>query len=145
MWAFALLLFCLKVIAHPHHHSVAIFDYNDQTNQLELSLKILIEDFEKIQAIEKPSFYLAKHLKIEINSNSLKAEFQGSEEDHEFMWFYYTFDVALSPGNNSVEVTNTLLKSFNNNQFNTVKFSLFKKSQTHNFLFTENQYNFIFK
>ncbi len=138
-------IFSTSVYAHPHHHSIAIVDYNNKTQQLELSLKILTEDFEKINKDKKASVYLQNNLRIEANSIALTAVFQGREEDHEFMWFYYTFDVELSPVNNIIAVFNTILKTFNKNQFNTVKINLFKQSQAHNFLLSEQQYSFIFK
>lgn len=140
-----ILLFSASVFAHPHHHSIAIVDYNNKTKQLELSLKILTEDFEKINKNQQASIYLQNHLRFEANSKALTAVFQGREEDHEFMWFYYTFDVEFSPMNNIIDVTNTILKSFNKNQFNTVKINLFKQSLAHNFLFSEQHYSFIFK
>ena len=138
-------LFSSVVYAHPHHHSIAVFNYNNESKQLELSLKILTEDFEKINTDNKAYLYLQNQLNIEANSMALTAVFQGREEDHEFMWFYYTYNVELSPANNSINVTNTILKNTNKNQFNTVKITLFKKTQTHNFLFDEDQYTFIFK
>ncbi len=138
-------LFSSVVYAHPHHHSIAVFDYNSESKQLELSLKILTEDFEKINTDNKAYLYLQKQLNLEVNSKALTAVFQGREEDHEFMWFYYTYNVELSPANNSINVTNTILKNTNKNQFNTVKITLFKKTQAHNFLFDEDQYTFIFK
>ncbi len=140
-----LLFFSATVFAHPHHHSIAVAEYNQQSKQIELSLKILIEDFEKINKDKKAHLYLQNHLVIEANSTILTAVFQGREEEHEFMWFYYTFDVELSPANNSINVTNRILKNINKNQFNTVKITLFKKTQAHNFLLDEEQYTFIFE
>ena len=138
-------LFSASVDAHPHHHSIAVFDYNNESKQLELSLKILTEDFEKINKDNKAYLYLQNQLNIEANSMALTAVFQGREEDHEFMWFYYTYDVELSSGINIIDVTDTVLKTFNKNQFNTVKINLFKQSLAHNFLLSEQQYSFIFK
>ncbi len=140
-----ILIFSASVMAHPHHHSIAVFDYNSQSQQLELSLKILTEDFEKINKDQKAYLYLQNQLKIEANSMTLSADFQGREEDHEFMWFYYTFDVELTPGNNIINVKNTVLKTVNTNQFNTVKITLFNKSQAHNFLLDDDKYSFIFQ
>ena len=140
-----LLFFSLSVIAHPHHHSIAIIDYNEVTKQLELSLKILSEDFEKINKDKKAPIYLQQHITIEINSLPLNAHFQGKEEDHEFIWFYYTFDVELSKENNIIDIKDTILKHLNKNQFNTVKITLFKETQAHNFLFDEERYTFIFE
>ncbi len=85
MRVFLFLIFSSAAYAHPHHHSIAIVDYNNEAKQLELGLKILTEDFEKINQDKKASVYLQNHLKFEANSMALTAVFQGREEDHEFM------------------------------------------------------------
>lgn len=145
MKTLVLLLFSLNVVAHPHHHSIALFDYNNGSKQLELSVKILTEDYKKIIVMQDAADYLQRHLVIEVNSVSLTGHYQGNEQDNEFMWFYYTFDVELSPGNNIFSVTNTILKSINKNQFNTTKITQFKKAKAHNFLFSEQHFTFIFQ
>jgi len=136
--------------AHPYHHSVAVFDFNPQTKQLELSLKMLSEDYEKIKnktTLKNTSSiqdYINKHLQIDYNSTALTAKLEGQEFEREFVWFYLSYSVEISAQNNVISVQNTLLKAINKNQFNTVKITLLQNSQAHNYSATESRYTFVF-
>jgi hypothetical protein len=124
---------------------LAIFDYNKQNKQLEMSLKLLTEDYDKAIKGEGLHSYFEKHFILELNTEKLTPQYLGAENEYEFTWLYFTYDVEISPKNNIIQIENSLLKSTNKNQFNTVKINLFNQSQVHNFSPSQNNYTFVFK
>ena len=72
-------IFSTVVMAHPYHHTLAVFDENKATKQLELSLKMLSEDYTLItQSLSAPD-YINKHLKISLNDQQINGDYQGMD------------------------------------------------------------------
>jgi hypothetical protein len=141
-----LALICLLIIsqfagAHPHHHSLLVIDNNKENKQLELSLKLLTEDYKKLVKIAKLEKYIAQHLKITTESESLNMHLLGKEINPEFTWIYLSCDYKL---NNTKQLTihNSILLNINENQFNTVKVNFADQHLSHNFSSIETSYNF---
>ena len=133
------------VFAHPHHHSLAILDYNIESKQLELSFKMLSEDYKKLAKNHKVSEHLAKHLKISLNTRELNADFQGQEVTFQFTWLYFTYNAEVSALQNNSKITihNSVLLNINENQFNTVKLNILDQHFSHNFSSVEKSHTFI--
>ncbi|MBL4659114.1 MAG: hypothetical protein JKY19_02065 [Alcanivoracaceae bacterium] len=131
--------------AHPHHHSLAILDYNIENKQLELSFKILSEDYKKLAKSHKVEEHIAKHLKISLDTHELNANFQGQEVTFQYTWLYFTYNAEISALENNSEITiyNSVLLNINENQFNTVKLNMLDQHFSHNFSSAEKKHTFI--
>jgi len=139
-----LLILTKNIIAHPHHHTLAIADYNYSSNQFELSLKFLTEDYKTIVKKQNIEEYINTHLQIIIGSQTLKAKLLGKQVEPENSWFYLTMDISCEKlkSTQSIDVHNTLLLSKNHNQFNTVKINIGEQHTVHNFSSNEIKYTF---
>ena len=133
------------VFAHPHHHSLAILDYNKESKQLELSFKILTEDYKKLAKSHKVEEYIDRYFKISVNAHELSGDFQGQEGTFEYTWLYFTYHIeaAALENNSRITIHNSILLSSNENQFNTVKFNILDQHFSHNFSSVEKRHTFI--
>lgn len=141
-----LLAYTSIVSGHPHHHSLAVFDYNKESRQFELSFKILTEDYKKLLKNHKVEKYINKHLKLSVYTQELKAVFHGHEMEVEYTWLYFTFDFNfVSETDNAIQliVYNSVLININENQFNTVKINMSGQHLSHNFSSSETSHTFI--
>lgn len=122
-----------SINAHPHHHSLAIFDYNDNLQQFEISLKFLTEDYKSIESTIVQ--YVNKNLVVSIDSNSFNVEYQGKQVNPENSWLYFTMNIPCETILNAknLNIRNTLLLNKNPNQFNTIKLNNGKQQTVHNF------------
>lgn len=140
----SLLLFTTITVSHPHHHSLSVLEYNKDSQQFELSIRLLTEDFNKLKEykIEK---YINKHLNISIGQHILLGNFKGKEKEVEYTWLYFTYDYSVSKLNkvNKLNVNNSILTNTNENQFNTVQLKIFNQTQSHNFSSQEPSYSFV--
>ena len=130
--------------AHPHHHSLAIFDYNDNTQQFEVSLKVLTEDYKKITQKQSLQEYVNQHLKVSIVTKNYPSQYLGMESNPENTWLYLTIDVPCDDLTlaKTLTITNTILVAENNNQFNTVKINNAKQQEIHNFPVNKKEHGF---
>jgi len=131
--------------AHPHHHSLAILDYNIESKQLELSFKILSEDYKKLAKSHEVAEHIARHLKISLDAHELNADFQGQEVTFEYTWLYFTYntEVSVPASNSKITIHNSVLLHINENQFNTVKLNILNQHFSHNFSSEEKKHTFI--
>lgn len=136
-----LLIFSLSTSAHPYHHSLAIIDNNKLNKQLELSLKLLTEDYKKIVKTTNLEEYITQHLKISIKSKTLNMHLLGKEISPEFTWIYLSFDYSLD-NIKQLKVYDSILLNINPNQFNTVKINFSNQQISHNFSNLETIHNF---
>lgn len=134
-------------MAHPYHHTLAIFDENTQTNQLELSFKMLSEDYAKINENQKVEDYVNSRLKISIGNQKLIGQYQGMEADVNYTWLYFLYDVdvIISEGfkGQKISVTNQLLTEINDKQVNTVKMNVSGQNTSYNFTTQNRRHDFI--
>lgn len=137
-------MFTSIVTAHPHHHSLAIAEYNTKSQQFEISLKLLSEDANKIIKTKSLDDYINQNLDIKVNDTLLSLKLEGKEIDPETTWFYLTANIACHVLNltDNISVNNTLLHDKNENQFNTVKLIIGSKNTTHNFSVNEKKHVF---
>lgn len=122
--------------AHPFYVSVCQIDHNPDTDALEVSFRIFMDDLE--QALETMgtdrlrlgtereaekadlyiSRYLARHVEIEINGRRVNAAFLGKEVDSDAIWCY--LEVENIPVLETMTMTNTLLLETFEDQVNLV-------------------------
>lgn len=101
-----LLLFCNFVSAHPFYVSICQIDHNEETQALEVSVKIFADDL--LLALkenghthlylgeekEHPDLdtiintYLTKKLQIRIDNKTLNHRFVGREQEKDVVWIY---------------------------------------------------------
>jgi hypothetical protein len=135
---------------HKFHITYTLISYNENTEQLEISMKIPIEDLElafEEQGIEsqylgesrqKPEAenyvrnYVDQYLKIWMNQDLLALHFMGMEmsEDMHDLWIYLEPETAVDPTSiQSIKVKNTVLMELFNDQNNTISIGLGKNKQ----------------
>ena len=122
---------------HPFFISLTDVNYNDKSQEMEVSIRIFTDDFENTLRkqhsnvnidIEHPanqtqmnSFvndYIQKHLSFNINGKPATMGFAGYEQESESIWTY--FEIKNISSVQKVTVTNTLLHDYNENQINIV-------------------------
>jgi len=126
----------LMMLFHPFYVSVTEINHNASEQTLEISVKIFTDDFENALKKEygkpvdliKPSRkaladslvadYLKKNLRLKANGKVLQMEFLGYENEMEAVWSY--FEIKNVPAPNALEINNTILYNFLNQQINMV-------------------------
>ena len=129
------------VFSHPYHHSLTIIENGKQKEQLEISLKLLTEDYKKLTKASLIETYISQHLKISINTTPLNLQLLGKEINPEFTWLYLSCDYN-SNHIKQVQILNTILLDINDNQINTVKLNVKNQQLSHNFSRLDNAYKF---
>ena len=135
-----------QAVAHPHHHSLVICSYNPASQQLEMSIRMLTEDYDKINEDTGLEKYINKTLKLSLPTKKLYSTYQGQEQQYEYTWLYLTIDVEIlkeTGANSTLKVQDSILMNHNNNQFNTFKLSVYDKQISHNFSTGENTHTFV--
>ena len=141
------LLFSFVAYSHPYHHSLTILDYNYQSQQFEVSLKLLTEDYKKITPFTDIKKHIRNNLKISNQNKFYQINFQGEQIETENSWIYFTIDAKCHALKQSkqITVTNTLLLTTNPNQFNTLKINNGNKHLTHNFSKSQKEHTYTFE
>ena len=126
----------MRKAAHPFYVSVCQIDHNPETDALEISFRLFMDDLE--QALETMgtdllrlgtereaekadlyiSRYLARHVEIEISGRRVSAAFLGKEVDSDAIWCY--LEVENIPVLETMTMTNTLLLETFEDQVNLV-------------------------
>jgi hypothetical protein len=121
-------------LLHPFYVSVTEINYNAKNKNLEISCKMFSEDMENIlkQKYKVPidltnekqqqqsnkiiSDYILKHLSINIDSKSAALKYVGFEKESESIYCY--FEVANLPSLKKVDITNSILQDYKEEQVN---------------------------
>jgi hypothetical protein len=136
LWAAAQVGLAASAEAHPFHFSFAEGTWNEQTQRLEVALRLEPHDLEatlrqhagRAVTLEAPTTeklmqeYLQKSVRLE-TSRGKPAEIRwvGSEIKIKAVWLY--FEVPLPHGLEGVKITNTLLLEHLPNQVNVMALS----------------------
>ena len=122
---------------HKYYVSVTEINYNQKTEQLEISLKLFNDDWQNAldYRLGKPvnlgseneyqkldslvSAYLFDNFKIEVNEEEKKLHIIGSEIEGEATWIYMYADEVKTI--NSIEIKNKLLTEMFDEQRNVVQ------------------------
>jgi hypothetical protein len=110
------LLFTLAFTAHKYYLSLTQIEYNKNQNSLEVIINVFMDDIEL--AINKK--YLRENLRFSINNKLVDYSFIGKEYEGDLVYFYLEVKVKDKPI--SLEVFNTILITYFDQQQNIIKF-----------------------
>ena len=131
---------------HPYYISVVEINHNATDKALEISCKIFTNDFEttleknykvkvdlsnpkdKAGADKWISDYIKKHLSIKVDGKDVNLDYVGFEKDEEAVFSY--FQVENVVGVKRVNVSNSLLHDFSDQQINIIHCSVGGKRQS---------------
>lgn len=141
------LLMALAVFMwHPYHVSTTEIHYNKPQQSVEISIKLFTGDFEKTlkenckcsidltrpknkQSVEKQvADYIYQNLGISLNKTKRTLQFIGYQQEEENTWCYFEIrDVAEIK---DIEISNSILYDFEEEQINLVHFSINGNNKT---------------
>lgn len=143
---------------HPVHLSVTNIEYIENQKKFEISIRVFINDFEKIvdyqnniklnlatnKELPKADYYINKyiteHLKIKINGNYIPANkfsLKKKEKKDVTLWIYY--EVKNNKRNiKDIEVFNNLMTDLYRDQKNMLILTIFGKQYAFTYNFKKN-------
>ena len=131
---------------HPYYISVVEINHNAAEKTLEISCKIFTNDFEttleknykakvdlsnprdKASTDRWIDDYIKKHLSIKVDGKDVKLTYLGFEKDEEAVFSYFQVDNVASV--KRVNVSNSLLHDFSDQQINIIHCSVGGKRQS---------------
>ena len=140
------LLISLAFTTHKYYLSLTQIEYNKDQNSLEVIINVFMDDIElainKEYAIDlnlttKDELkdadvyfhnYLTKNLTFTINNELVKHTYIGKEYEGDLVYFY--LEIAVKENPTSLEVFNTILLTYFEQQQNVVKFKNGSKRQS---------------
>ena len=140
------LLISLAFTTHKYYLSLTQIEYNKDQNSLEVIINVFMDDIElainKEYAIDlnlttKDELkdadvyfhnYLTKNLTFTINNELVKHTYIGKEYEGDLVYFY--LEIAVKENPKSLEVFNTILLTYFEQQQNIVKFKNDSKRQS---------------
>lgn len=123
-----------SVISHPFYLSMTEINYNNKSKAIEVSVRIFTDDFEKTlrkncnckvdllnpsdsKSMEKiVGDYIKRRLQIKVNGNVHAIEFLGYQQEQESIWSYFVINNISQV--KKIEVSNTLLHDYREEQIN---------------------------
>jgi hypothetical protein len=145
---------------HPFYVSVTEINQNSAEKSLEVSCKFFLDDFEEtlrnaykvkldiLSDKEKASFdrlipdYINKRLALVADGRPLALSYIGYERDKESVYCY--FEVLNAPAVKQLQVNNSLLHDFKNEQINIMHVTINGKRQSTKLDFPSRQASFQF-
>lgn len=131
----------MSFMEHPIYVSTSEIDYNKESKQLEIAIKIFSDDLEEVLSIEKGEKveigtnrehpqatayiveYLQEHFKLEVNGKSASFEYVNRKLIRdEFFSMWVLVQVPKVNKLKSLVLENDILVDFNNGQQNHIKF-----------------------
>ncbi len=153
----AILLF----VFHPFYIAMTDVNYNNNSRELEVSIRIFTDDFENTLRknhgeinidIEHPTSqtqmngfvndYIQKHVSFQVNGKPAAMSFAGYEKENESIWIY--FEVKGVSSLQKVIVFNTLLHDYNENQINLIHIKANGKEQNTKLNYPDSKAEFVF-
>ena len=140
------LLISLAFTTHKYYLSLTQIEYNKDQNSLEVIINVFMDDIElainKEYAIDLNlttkdeikntdiyfNNYLTKNLTFAINNELVKHTYIGKEYEGDLVYFY--LEIAVKENPTSLEVFNTILLTYFEQQQNVVKFKNGSKRQS---------------
>jgi hypothetical protein len=150
----------VQEIYHPFYVSVTEIAHNKQERSLEVSCKIFIDDLEGIikqnykkginlsdekKQAENGGYindYISKHLKLAADGKALQLSFVGFEKDSEAVFCY--FEVVPISSIKNLDIENSLLQDFTDQQINIMHVTVNGKRQSHKLDFPNKKVSFSF-
>ena len=136
--AIIFLLFTLAFTSHKYYLSLTQIEYNKDQDSLEVIINVFMDDIEfainkeysvdlrlttKQELEDVDSYfqkYLRKNLRFLVNKELVNYNFIGKEYEGDLVYFYLEVNVSYSPV--SLEVYNTILVTYFEQQQNIIKF-----------------------
>ena len=136
--AILFLLFTLAFSSHKYYLSLTQIEYNKDQDSLEVIINVFMDDIEfainkeysvdlrlttKQELEDVDSYfqkYLRKNLRFLVNKELVNYNFIGKEYEGDLVYFYLEVNVSNSPV--SLEVYNTILVTYFEQQQNVIKF-----------------------
>ena len=136
--AILFLLFTLAFSSHKYYLSLTQIEYNKDQDSLEVIINVFVDDIEfainkeysvdlrlttKQELEDVDSYfqkYLRKNLRFLVNKELVNYNFIGKEYEGDLVYFYLEVNVSDSPV--SLEVYNTILVTYFEQQQNIIKF-----------------------
>jgi hypothetical protein len=133
-------------LVHPFFVSMTEINYNNKDKELEISVRIFTDDFEntlrkyhtnKIDILQPAdqeqmnafvNEYIQKHLQLKVNDHSVQMSFVGYEQQSESIWTY--LEVKNITGVQKLNITNSILHDYNNNEINMIHAKVSDKEQS---------------
>ena len=159
-----LLIFSIFLSLHEFHISHTSMYYNENSDSLEITIKVPIEDLEKsldikdqkplgigtnkeLESIDKKiNTYIKKNLKLYFNGKNIEYQWVGKEIDDNLEEIYLYFEVqdcTQTDITSKIKIYNTVFFNINNNQVNIVLIEY--KNKKINLNFTKDSEVQIFK
>lgn len=131
---------------HPYYISMTDINYNNKAKSLEVSVRIFTDDFEKVMRkncnckvdLLKPqnkkatdvliNQYIQQHLQLKVNGQAKTLEFAGYQQEEESTWNY--FQIKDVQQVKKIEMNNSLLHDYREEQINMVHFNINGKEQS---------------
>jgi hypothetical protein len=147
-------------VPHPFYVAVTEITQNSTDKSLEISCRFFVDDFEKTlekafktsldmnAAKDKDRFdnlipeYINSRLAIAMDGRPLKLSYIGFEKDKESVYCY--FEVVQAPAVKQLQVVNSLLHDFTNEQINIVHVTVNGKRQSAKLDFPNSKASFQF-
>ena len=144
--AILFLLFTLAFSSHKYYLSLTQIEYNKDQDSLEVIINVFMDDIEfainkeysvdlrlttKQELEDVDSYfqkYLRKNLRFLVNKELVNYNFIGKEYEGDLVYFYLEVNVSDSPV--SLEVYNTILVTYFEQQQNIIKFKNGSKRQS---------------
>jgi len=149
-----------RVRGHPYYISVVEINHNPTDKTLEISCKIFTNDFEttleknyktKVDLVNPPdksamdklvSDYIKKHLSIKADNKAVNFSYVGFEKEDEAVYSY--FQVDNIPSVKKIDVTNSILHDFSDQQINIIHCIVGGKRQSDKLDFPKTEASFQF-
>ena len=135
-----------KGVPHPYYISVVEINHNPTDKTLEISCKIFTNDFEatleknyktKVDLVNPPdksamdklvSDYIKKHLSVKADNKAANLAYVGFEKQDEAVYSYFQVDNV--PTVKKIDVTNSILHDFSEQQINIIHCTVGGKRQS---------------
>jgi len=146
---------------HPFFVSMTEFSYNGKEKELEISVRIFMDDLEntirkthpgvkidilhpadQAQMNQFVSDYIQKHLQLQLNGKPVTISFVGYEQQSESIWSY--FEIKDVAGVKKLDVTNNLLHDYNTNQINMMHIKVGDNEQSYKLDYPDSKTTFTF-
>ena len=154
---FQLIVLSVSSIFHPFYISMTEMNYNQRDKQIEISVRIFTNDFEKTlrknchckidlqEGKEKKAMetqvnaYILRHLQIKIDGQPENPVFSGFQQEEESTWSYFVIKNIAQV--KKMEIDNSLLYDYTNEQINMLHVKANGKEQTDKLDFPQKIYS----
>ncbi|MEQ9064590.1 MAG: hypothetical protein RIE58_10470 [Vicingaceae bacterium] len=130
-----LILFSVFTFFHEYHVSITEIHFNEETNQVEISIKLFIDDFEKAMNISGNNIrvkddlseakvrqsiedYLDNHFTLHVNGNPLVLKYLGAEWDEDLHSFFVLLESPSPEDIQRLEIFNNVFVEVSDQQEN---------------------------